>query len=549
MPNFTRENEDCGVTEGGNSVLASTTTAMTLWQKFANWQNEMEECRSKIRNVRQQQEQCMAQIANLQAIREVESQQIEQLQRMHGTSEASAEEPSLGMLRDLQRQLDEAEKEYRIAAASLQNLQQQRVVQTDQRHETMQQVLNQSRQFRWECQQVQQQLQATVPAQEFLSSVNGFRDNFDASIDISPTAHSLRATLYAILASKSGLSDVGSEDPWITKTLQDLKFSTSESVEIEEVDENDPATWTFIHENDVDFHRVIAEYKRERKALDATAEELQALEGKQEVIQSKAHDRKQRVFQLREQLERLQGDCSRMDSEINRYKQLILDDETLAHTYREKINERNRRQSGKTLNRRIGLPVRDQDPLGVSRSNPRSLPVPSLIPPIAMDWNEASSTPKTSLPFKNPYASSRKHAMETISNCNTPCDGNEPTVRRGRTQEDLAAVVLGRPSQRLKHHEQDASIGDAFLAEPSDSSSRKNRARTFRNSLQFGCTLEVLNYDTVDNDGDAAAGAVSTAAAETRQQRHEVDDSGAILEDEDFLNFVAFPSSTRKTPE
>jgi chromosome segregation ATPase len=335
MPTFTHENEDGGVAERSHSAAASTTTAMTLWHKFANWQNEMEECRSKVRNVRQQQEQCMAQIANLQAIRKMETMQMEQLQQMHEASDSLGQEPSLGLLQDLQRQLDEADKEYRIAAASLKNLQQQSVAQTEQRHETMQQVLNQSRQFRWDCQQLQQQLQATVPEEEFLCSVNGFRDNFDVSKDISSTANSLRAALYAILTSKSGLSDVGSEDPWITKTLQNLRSFTAEYVEPEDVDENDPSTWTFIRENDVDFHSVIAEYKRERKALDMTTQELQTLQKKQEVIQSKAHDRNQRVVQLQEQLDRLQGDCSRMEAEINRYQQLILDDEKLAHTYRE----------------------------------------------------------------------------------------------------------------------------------------------------------------------------------------------------------------------
>jgi chromosome segregation ATPase len=333
MSSFAHEN--CDVAEGSSSAPAST--AMTLWQKFANWQNEMEECRRNARNVRQQQEQCMAQIENLRAIGKEEQMKIEQFRQMHGTTQSSEAESSLGMLQDLQRRLGDADKEYRIAATSLQKIQQQSVAQTDQRHETMQQILSQSHQFRWDCQQLQQQLQTTLPAEEYLSTVNGFQDNWDAFKDVSSTAHSLRAALRAILAAQSEFFDVTAEDPWISKTLKDLEFfTTPESLEPEkEVDENDPSTWTFIHGNDADFHQVMAAYTRERKVLDATTQELQALQNKQEVLQSKAHDRNQRVSQLQEQLHRLHGDCSGMDAEINRYKHLISEDETLAHTYRE----------------------------------------------------------------------------------------------------------------------------------------------------------------------------------------------------------------------
>jgi hypothetical protein len=177
------------------------------------------------------------------------------------------------------------------------------------------------------------------------------------------------------------------------------------------------------------------------------------------------------------------------------------------------------------------LNLREQDPLGVSRSKPRSIPVPSF----EAGGNESSPIVKTTAAFKNPYASSRKHAMEATPSI-------EPTLRRDGAQEDLASVVLGRPSQRLKPPEPNASDGDTISSEPPDASARKYRARNFRNSLQFGCTLEVLNYDTLDNDGDVAAGAVSKASTDTR-----VDD--AVHEDDDVLNFVAFPSSSSKTPE
>jgi hypothetical protein len=202
------------------------------------------------------------------------------------------------------------------------------------------------------------------------------------------------------------------------------------------------------------------------------------------------------------------------------------------------------------VNRRIALNVREKDLLGASRPKPRSFPLPPLVPPIEAGRNEADPIAKAPASFKNPYASTRKHSMEATSNCNVPCNNTSSSFSRDQTQEDLAAVVLGRPSQRLKQQLPDAGHVDAVGVEVLvDESARKNRACNFRSSLQFGCTLEVLNYDSMDNDGDAAAGAVSKSTAEARQYDRAVDDSSDVLEDEDFLNFAAFPSSSRNTPE
>jgi hypothetical protein len=165
--------------------------------------------------------------------------------------------------------------------------------------------------------------------------------------------------------------------------------------------------------------------------------------------------------------------------------------------------------------------------------------------------------------LKNPYATSRKRSTEA------PPD----SMKKGVNNQDLADIVLGRPTQRQKQQEQDEGVGTISTRQEllQDPFSRKYRSRIYRDRLQFGCTLEIhTNADTNNTempivpagateeclDGDTAAGAVSSETTFEQSSTPNTDSMPATChesclgnnvdlhdDDEDILNFVAFPLS------
>jgi chromosome segregation ATPase len=352
----------------GNAASTSTTAAMSLWHKFANWQNETEQCRTEVRNVRQQQEFCLAEINELRRIRDDEQKIIEQFkqqedkcisQKLHrqemlrlstctdsistSISESLSSEPTLGLLRELQQQLDVEENTYRNSTAALQKIKQKEYIQTSIYSESLRQTIEESHAFRRECDEIQIQLRATAATAGVVPSTSDVSiTDWEASIRSSSMLHTLRAALHAMELCNLKRTEivVGLGDEWKSEMLNDLENLHRNSIECkklvqpgERVDENDPSTWTCIATNDLELYNTLVEYKQQREACEIAKAEFQVLQQKYDSLNHRARDRNQQTMQLQAQLDRLCNDCSNINSEILQYRQLTIDDAALAHTY------------------------------------------------------------------------------------------------------------------------------------------------------------------------------------------------------------------------
>jgi chromosome segregation ATPase len=331
-----------------NSLNTSTTTtttnsAMSLWHKFATWQNEMDQCRTMVRDIRQEQDQIRRNIEVLHHIRKAEQLKIQEMEPSESPcSDVAESSVSDEQLHTLRLQLDEAEGQYKSALASFQLAQQNDHAQTVIRNDIIQETIDQSRAFHQLCQQVQCQLRTTATTMS--SDVVHATSNKEALIETSCKVHTLRAALYAANASiidNSNGTDGTKNDSWILKTIQDLqdcKIPDTDTMAWNDLadsnDENDPTTWNVSKEKDDEMYRAVERYNvMVQKHHNAMTEQKEA-QIQYDTFRRKMQDRELRKVQLQAQLQRIQSDCEAIESEIDHCQSLTVEDEALAQMYR-----------------------------------------------------------------------------------------------------------------------------------------------------------------------------------------------------------------------
>jgi hypothetical protein len=324
-------------------VPSSNNTAISLWHKFATWQNDMDQCRTLVKNVCYEQDQIRAQINDLLRIREEELRRIKEMEEADSCANTSnsSEIPSLDRLRELQRQLDVVEEQYRAASASCET-NKQRVQNTKNcRQDILRAFINANSLFHLNCRSAQYALnEATVAATQPTQCSES------CSLDQIGTLCRLH-TLHAVLCAKAAEnfkcvdhSKDSGDDKWTSKTNKELQnnialyetklIDLGESVD----DENDPSTWKVSKEKDFELYRSLELYEQQLEKYAIVEKETEQLQSTYDALQNKSLDRDRRMMKLQTQLQRIQGDCTMIESEIDQCKQMISEDEALAHTYR-----------------------------------------------------------------------------------------------------------------------------------------------------------------------------------------------------------------------
>jgi chromosome segregation ATPase len=328
-----------------HASASSTNTAMSLWHKFSMWQSDMDRCRLTIQNIRQEHDQYRVQIEELVRTRKEEQRKVQEIEHPNISPNVSLLAKSLEQLREVQRKLDDAQEKYREATISFQNTKQKYETQKYIRNESIHEAMEQSRTFHQLCQQLQYQLRTTAIAANITlpssktSNAIKYIGNDNDLVETSSKAHALRAALYAAVAGTDCNKKIlGSEDTWISKTIQDLQdsnfFDSTDVVDNGETNENDPSTWKLCQDKDLELYNAVEGYNQLRENYTMTLKEMQQIQSNYDMLHKKVQDRNQRKEQLQAQLRRIQSDCTTIESEIEQCKQLTLEDEALAHTYR-----------------------------------------------------------------------------------------------------------------------------------------------------------------------------------------------------------------------
>ena len=102
----------------------------------------------------------------------------------------------------------------------------------------------------------------------------------------------------------------------------------------ESSNESDPSTWKVSKEKDFELYRAVELYTQQREKFDIAEQEMEQLQSKYDTLHAKGLDRDRRMMTLQTQLQRIQSDCTTMESEIDQCNQLTMEDEALMHTYR-----------------------------------------------------------------------------------------------------------------------------------------------------------------------------------------------------------------------
>lgn len=331
-----------------NDVVNATSsnTAISLWHKFATWQNEMDHCRMLVRNICDEQDQIRTQMKELLLIRVEEERKIKEMEQADActtVSSDSSDKPSLERLRELQRKLDHAEDEYRTASVSLEATKQNVRNQTNSRNEMIREFIGASGDFHLKCRRAQYDLlETTIAATQNAEQImSGPQDKLVTSCQ----GHTLRAVLCAMVAQTTDGDSIGDEERmWIMKTIEDLQncyaLHTATLIDFDESsDDNDPLNWKVDQEKDFELHRTVQRYTQQRHKCDMAQKEMEQLQTKYDAFLSKQLDRDQRKLNLQSQLQRIQNDCAMIESEIDQCQQLISEDEALAQTYQSSKSE------------------------------------------------------------------------------------------------------------------------------------------------------------------------------------------------------------------
>jgi chromosome segregation ATPase len=320
-------------------IPTSNNTAISLWHKFATWQNEMDQCRKMVRTICDEQDKIRTQMKDLLAIREEERRKIKAMEQEDSSTNALSDKPSLELLRALQCKLDDVEEHYRTAAASLEATKQNDQNQTSIRQEILRDFINASRGFHLKCQHVQYDLMESAIA--VTQNAEHIVADSNETVGMLCRVHTLHAALCAKPVEDTSNSNTmyGVDESWISKTIEDLQSCSSlhkaTMIDYQESsDENDPSTWKVCKAKDFELHRAVELYTQQRKKYDIAAKELEQLQSKYDTLHAKGLDRDRRMMKLQTQLQRIQNDCTTIESEIDQCTQLTLEDEALAHTYR-----------------------------------------------------------------------------------------------------------------------------------------------------------------------------------------------------------------------
>ena len=321
-------------------VSSSNNTAISLWHKFATWQNEMDQCRMLVRTICDEQDQIRTQMKDLLHVRQEERRKIKDMEEINSCvneSSDSSEIPSLERLRELQRKLDDVEEQHRSANASYEITKQKEQHQKRSQQDIIQEFLEASRSFHLKCRRAQYDLTvttvaATPPTEPFVS------DPYD-TVGTSCRAHTLHAALCAKGAEKhTGAGNV-EDDNWMSKTIESLQNSNMLQSTIlqdfdESTDESDPSTWKINKEKDFELYRSVELYKQQLEKFTFVEKETEQLQSKYDALHTKGLDRDRRTMKLQTQLQRIQNDCTLLESEIDQCMEMISEDEALATTYR-----------------------------------------------------------------------------------------------------------------------------------------------------------------------------------------------------------------------
>ena len=322
------------------SLPTTNNTAMSLWHKFATWQQEMDQCRTLVRTVVDEQEQIRTQLKDLLRIREEEERKIEAMEAVtevsRNTSHVS-ELPSLDRYRELQCKLDTAETQYRTAKASFETCQQNVQHQKHIRHDILREFIKGNSKFHWQCRRAQYDLAAATAAAtrptECIASSSLVAEGTSGRVQ----------TLHAVLCAKavepSSCHGTSMDDHWMAKTIKELQnniaLEKSTWIDADEcLDENDPTVWKVSREKDLELNRSVELYQQQLEKYTRVEQETEQLQTKRDMLHTKGLDRDRRMKTLQTQLQRLQNDCTNMESEIDQCQELTLEDESLAHTYR-----------------------------------------------------------------------------------------------------------------------------------------------------------------------------------------------------------------------
>jgi chromosome segregation ATPase len=326
----------------------SNNTAISLWYKFATWQSEMDQCRTKVKSVCDEQDQIRSQIKDLIRIREDEQRKIKEMEAFKESfNESSTDKlnipkdiPSLERLRELRRTLDRVEEQYRNAATALGTTQQTVHNTKQRRHHMLQQYINDNSHFHLKCRQVQYDLMEAVVASSQRTDAGSLEKEGTLCM-----VHTLHAVLCAKIfeqntnTASNGKSRKGDDDHWISTTINELQnhIAMYDSIFIDSddsLDDNDPTVWKVSKEKDLELYRAVELYEQQRAKYTILEEETKQLQSTYETMYNKTLDRDRRKMNLQTQLQRIQGDCTLIESKIDQCKEMTAEDEALVQTYR-----------------------------------------------------------------------------------------------------------------------------------------------------------------------------------------------------------------------
>ena len=324
-------------------IPTSNNTAISLWHKFATWQNEMDQCRTMVRTICDEQDKIRTQMKDLHEVREEERQKIKEMEQSGSSANTvsiSSEISSLELLHALQRKLDVVEEDYRTASASLEVMKQNDQNQTCIRQEILREFINASRDFHIKCQRIQYDLMETAIA--VTQNAEHVVADSNETVGTLCRVHSLHAALCAKPITEdtsNGNTNYGVDELWKSKTIEDLQNCSAlhKTMMIdyqESSDETDPSTWKVSKEKDFELHRAIELYTQQREKYEFAEKEMEELQSKYDALHGKGLDRDRRMMKLQTQLQRIQNDCTSIEAEIDQCNQLTMEDKALAHTYR-----------------------------------------------------------------------------------------------------------------------------------------------------------------------------------------------------------------------